>query len=155
MTADKEKVSGQHHESCTTHSAALTQAATTSIQHREHHESCTTHSAALTQAATLHVPSIAYLLISQGVHVAHNLGSHLASLCDAVLKGALNDGHDQSQGRSVDEVNKLGGQQLLQTKGGALGRLLQRLQQDGHDGCKQLMVFQTWRSATVHTSSSP
>ena len=100
------------------------------------------------------MPSIAYLLISQGVHVAHNLGSHLASLCDAVLKGALNDGHDQSQGRSVNEVNELGGQQLLQTQGGALGRLLQCLQQDGHDGCKQITVFLTWRSPTVHTSSS-
>lgn len=49
-----------------------------------------------------------HLLVSEGVHVANNLGGHLASVSGAILEGSLDDGHDQSERGSVDEVDKLG-----------------------------------------------
>lgn len=55
-----------------------------------------------------------YLLVCQGVHVADNLCCHLACVCGAVLEGSLDDGHDERQGRGVNEVNKFGVQQGLQ-----------------------------------------
>lgn len=53
------------------------------------------------------------LLVSERVHVADDLGGHLASVGGAILKGSLDDGHDESQGGGVDEVHKLGVQQRL------------------------------------------
>lgn len=55
-----------------------------------------------------------YLLVCQGVHVANNLCCHLPCVCGTVLKGSLDNRHDERQGRGVDEVNKLGVQQGLQ-----------------------------------------
>lgn len=55
-----------------------------------------------------------YLLVCQGVHVANNLCCHLPRVCGTVLKGSLDNRHDERQGRGVNEVNKLGVQQGLQ-----------------------------------------
>jgi hypothetical protein len=41
-------------------------------------------------------------------HVADNLGCHFTRFGRAVLEGALNDGHDESQRRGVDKVDEFG-----------------------------------------------
>lgn len=55
-----------------------------------------------------------YLLVCQGVHVANNLCCHLPRVRGTVLKGSLDNRHDERQGRGINEVNKLGVQQGLQ-----------------------------------------
>lgn len=76
-----------------------------------------------------------YLLVGQGVHVANNLGCHLARVRGPVLEGSLDDGHDEGQGRGINEVDKLGVQQGLQALLGLPGRVRQGIQQDGGNGC--------------------
>ncbi len=51
------------------------------------------------------------LLLGQRVHVADDLGGHLAGLGRTVLERPLNDGHDEGEGRGVDGVHKLGVEQ--------------------------------------------
>lgn len=75
-----------------------------------------------------------YLLVSEGVHVADDLSSHLAGVSRAILEGSLDDGHDEGQGWGVDEVDKLGVQQRLQTRLGPPGRISESVQQDGGNG---------------------
>lgn len=75
-----------------------------------------------------------YLLVSEGVHVANDLSGHLAGVGGAILEGSLDDGHDEGQGRGVDEVDKLGVQQRLQACLGLLGRIGQSVEQDGGNG---------------------
>ena len=75
-----------------------------------------------------------YLLVSEGVHVADDLSGHLASVGRAILEGSLYDGHDEGQGGRVDEVDKLGVQQRLQTRLRPPGRISESVQQDGGDG---------------------
>lgn len=75
-----------------------------------------------------------HLLVGQGVHVADDLRRHLAGVGGAVLEGSLHDGHDEGQRGSVDEVDKLGVQQCLQTRLRLPGRVSEGVQQDGSDG---------------------
>lgn len=77
---------------------------------------------------------LAYLLVSEGVHVADDLSSHLASVGGAILEGSLDDGHDEGQGGGINEVYKLGVQQRLQACLGPPGRIGESVQQDGGDG---------------------
>lgn len=78
--------------------------------------------------------STGYLLVSKGVHVADDLSGHLASVCGAILEGSLDDGHDESQGGSIDKVDKLGVQQRLQACLRLSGRISESIQQDGGYG---------------------
>lgn len=75
-----------------------------------------------------------YLLVSEGVHVANDLSSHLASVSGAILEGSLDDGHDQGKRGGIDEVYKLGVQQCLQAGLGPPGRISESVQQDGGNG---------------------
>lgn len=75
-----------------------------------------------------------YLLVSEGVHVADDLGGHLASVSGAILEGSLDDGHDEGQGGGVDEVDELGVQQRLQARLGPPGRISESVEQDGGNG---------------------
>jgi len=50
------------------------------------------------------------------------------------LEGSLDDGHDEGQGRGVDEVDELGLEQGGQARRRLFGRILERFEQDGHDG---------------------
>lgn len=75
------------------------------------------------------------LLVCQGVHVANNLRSHLACVCGAVLEGSLDNGHDECQGRGVNEVDKLGVQQGLQALLSLPRWVRQGVQQDRGNGC--------------------
>lgn len=64
---------------------------------------------ALNYRSVLHLPQRdCYLLVCQGVHVANNLGCHLPRVGGTVLEGPLDDGHDEGQGRGINEVDKLG-----------------------------------------------
>ncbi len=78
---------------------------------------------------------ISHLLVSKWVHVSDDLRGHLACVGGPVLERSLDDGHDQSQRRSVDEVHKLGVQQRLQAVMRLMRRVSQSVQQDGGDRC--------------------
>ncbi len=75
-----------------------------------------------------------YLLVSEGVHVANDLGSHLASVSGAILEGSLDDGHDEGQRWGVDEVDKLGVQQCLQASLSPPRWIRESVKQDGSNG---------------------
>lgn len=75
-----------------------------------------------------------YLLVSEGVHVANDLSSHLASVCGAILEGSLHNGHDEGQRWSINEVDKLGVQQSLKTRLSFSGWISEGIEQDGGDG---------------------
>lgn len=77
---------------------------------------------------------VVYLLVSEGVHVANDLGGHLASVSGAILESSLNNGHDQSEGGSINEVDKLGVQQCLEAGLGLFGWICQRVQENRGDG---------------------
>lgn len=77
---------------------------------------------------------VVYLLVSEGVHVANDLGGHLASVSGAILESSLNNGHDQSKGGRIDEVDKLRVQQRLEAGLGPFGWICQRVQEDRGDG---------------------
>ena len=51
-----------------------------------------------------------------------------------VLERALHHGHDESQRRGVDEVDKLGVQEGLEAVAGLLRGILERLEQGRDDG---------------------
>lgn len=78
---------------------------------------------------------ISYLLVSKRVHVSNDLRGHLACVGGSVLERSLDDGHYQSQRRSIDEVHKLGVQQRLQAVMRLMRRVSQSVQQDGCDRC--------------------
>lgn len=75
-----------------------------------------------------------HLLVGEGVHVADDLGGHLAGVSGAVLEGSLYDGHDEGQRGRVDEVDELGVQQRLQARLCLPGGIGESVQQDGSDG---------------------
>ena len=77
---------------------------------------------------------LAYLLVSEGVHVANDLSGHLACVGGAILEGSLDDGHDEGEWGSVDEVDELGVQQCLQARLCLLGWIREGVQQDGGYG---------------------
>lgn len=107
--------------------------------------------------ASVPAPVRLHLLVGQGVHVANNLGCHLARVRGPVLEGSLDDGHDEGQGRGINEVDKLGVQQGLQALLGLPGRVRQGIQQDGGNGCipKQGGVGERGVRAAVPWSPSP
>lgn len=72
-----------------------------------------------------------YLLVSKGVHIANNLSGHLASVSGTILEGSLDDGHDQSEGRGINEMYKFGVQKGLKTCLGPSGWISQSIQQNG------------------------
>lgn len=76
-----------------------------------------------------------YLLVCEGIHVANNLGCHLPCVRGPVLEGSLDNGHDEGQGRGINEVDKLGVQQGLQALLGLSGGIREGIQQDGGNGC--------------------
>ena len=49
-----------------------------------------------------------YLLICEWVHATDDLWCHLLCLCGSLTKRAVEHGHDECQGRSVDKVHKGG-----------------------------------------------
>lgn len=77
-----------------------------------------------------------HLLVSQGVHVADDLSRHFPRVSGTILEGSLDDGHDQSQGGGVNEVDKLSVQQGLQTCLSPPGGVSEGVQQDGGDRCE-------------------
>lgn len=81
-----------------------------------------------------------HLLVSEGIHVPYDLSGHLASVSGAVLKGSLNNGHNEGQGRGVNEVDELCVQQRLQARLGPFGGISQSVQQDGSDGWEENKV---------------
>lgn len=85
------------------------------------------------------------LLVGERVHVADDLRGHLARLGAAVEEGALHHGHDERQRRRVDEVHELRVQQRLQARRRLVRRVLERLQQHGHD---------SWNTIVMHKCMS-
>ena len=69
-----------------------------------------------------------YFLVRQRIHVANDLGGHLASLRRSALERPLYYRYDESKGGSVDEVHKLSLQEVLKAARCLLGRVLHRSQ---------------------------
>ncbi|KAF3850544.1 hypothetical protein F7725_012316 [Dissostichus mawsoni] len=67
-------------------------------------------------------------LAETGVHVSDDLRRHLAGVGGSVLEGSLHDGHDEGEGRSVDEVHELSVEQRLKTSLSPAGRLCEGVQ---------------------------
>lgn len=71
-----------------------------------------------------------YLLISQGVHIPNNLCSHFPGVCGTILKGSLNNGHDEGQRWCINEMDKFGIQQGLQALLGLSGWISECIQEN-------------------------
>ena len=98
------------------------------------HPTCDFHLNNITEILCTH------LLVGQGVHVAYDLGSHLACLGRSTQERALHHGHDKGERRRVDEVDKLSLQEALQAARRLLRRVLQRSEQYRHNRCIDIVI---------------
>lgn len=78
---------------------------------------------------TTSIQQSTHLLISQRIHVANDLGSHLSRLRSSVLECSLHNWHHEGKRWCIDEMNEFSVQQFTQCNNCPLRGILERFQQ--------------------------